>query len=104
MIPLTSTFIFSVINGPSGEFDVAMEYPEDFIEACKAHIYDLVFILPTWEKIHVIDQERYETFDQAKEIEEHLVQTYKQYGYSPIPVPTGPVEDRAQFIINTLTS
>jgi predicted ATPase len=83
---------------------VNQEYPEDFIEACKAHIYDLVFILPTWEKIHVIDQERYETFDQAKEIEEHLVQTYKQYGYSPIPVPTGPVEDRAQFLLNTLTS
>ncbi|WP_405250594.1 AAA family ATPase [Dokdonia sp. Asnod3-C12] len=81
---------------------IGQEYPEAFVQACKTYTYDIVFILPTWEKIHKVDQERYETFEQAQKIEKHLVKTYQNYGYTPIVVPMSPVEDRAAFILKTL--
>lgn len=83
---------------------IGQEFPEQFSQACKDYTYDIVFILPPWEKIHVIDQERYETFEQAVHIQEHLMKTYQKYGYTPIEVPTGEVSNRAQFILNTLAS
>lgn len=83
---------------------INQQYPDTFIEACKAYTYDTVFLLPTWKKIHTIDQERYETFEQALEIEQHLLKTYEKYGYEIITVPTGPVESRAQFILKALAS
>ena len=82
---------------------IGQDYPSDFIDACKNHTYDEVFILPLWKEIHTTDGERYESFSEAQEIQEHLLKTYQKYGYTPIEVPTGPVENRAQFIIKTLT-
>jgi len=81
---------------------IGQEYPEAFVRACKDYTYDIVFLLPTWENIHKIDQERYETFEQAQKIEKCLVKTYKNYGYNPIIVPKSPVEDRAVFILEAL--
>ncbi|RKE94932.1 AAA family ATPase [Ichthyenterobacterium magnum] len=81
---------------------VKSDYPSHFIEVCKAHIYDQVFVLAPWQEIFISDSERYENFDQAVEIHENLLKTYKTYNYNLIDVPFGSIENRADFILDAL--
>ncbi len=74
-------------------------YPVEFINACKTYWYDYIFILPPWEDIHVNDNERYESFDQAIQIHSHLHKTYSNLGYQCIEVPYGTIEERGDFIL-----
>lgn len=83
---------------------IGQAYPSEFVDACKNHVYDVVFVLPPWKEIHTTDGERYESFEEAQKIQKHLIKTYKQYGYSPIEVPKGPLEERGQFILKELGS
>ncbi|MGB5420364.1 AAA family ATPase [Algibacter sp.] len=73
--------------------------PENFLDCCKNITYNLVFILKPWEAIYTSDNERYETFDQAEKIHDHLVNTYKSHNYKLIDVPFGTVNERADFIL-----
>jgi predicted ATPase len=77
-------------------------YPSKFTNACQNHDYDEIFLLPPWKEIYKSDNERYESFEQAMLIHEHLKNAYITYGYEPIEVPTGPIIDRSRFIINSL--
>lgn len=77
-------------------------YPSFFDLACQEHKYDKVFILPPWEEIYESDEARYENFEQAKLIFEHLKETYQKYGYDLIEVPKGKVSERIQFIFSAL--
>ncbi|WP_406684295.1 ATP-binding protein [Seonamhaeicola sp. MEBiC1930] len=77
-------------------------YPKDFINICNNIVYDYAFILKPWEAIYESDNERYENFDQALKIHEHLLSTYQSYNYNLINVPFGTVEERTDFILNTL--
>lgn len=78
-------------------------YPSHFDTACRENKYTKIFILPPWKEIYVSDDERYENYDQAKLIYNHLVETYENYSYQLIEVPKGSVEERIQFILdNTL--
>jgi predicted ATPase len=77
-------------------------YPAFFDQACRDHIYTKIFLLPPWEEIYISDNERYENFEQAKLIYNHLTETYQKYGYHLIEVPTGTVEERISFILNQL--
>jgi predicted ATPase len=78
------------------------EYPEHFDAHCHETRYHSVFVLPPWEEIYVSDEARYENFEQAKIIYEHLKLTYKKYGYELIEVPCGTVEERIDFIFHHL--
>ena len=77
-------------------------YPIFFDEACKEHKYSKIFILPSWKEIYISDDERYESYEQAVLIQEHLVETYKKYGYELIEVPKDTVENRVQFLLQNL--
>ena len=77
-------------------------YPEIFTEACVNYKYSNVFILPPWEEIYTSDEERYETFEQALEIHNHLVKTYENFGYQITEVPKDTVENRADFILKRI--
>ncbi|EDP70480.1 hypothetical protein FBALC1_06973 [Flavobacteriales bacterium ALC-1] len=77
-------------------------YPEHFIEACKIHKYDHIFILAPWQEIFTSDSERYENFEEAIEIHHHLLDTYKRFGYELIDVPFGSIENRVDFILDSL--
>ncbi len=77
-------------------------YPDNFMESCKNHYYDLVFILKPWQDIFVSDSERYENFSQAIEIHDNLLNTYEKYGYNLNDVPFGTVENRTDFILNVV--
>jgi predicted ATPase len=75
-------------------------YPAFFDQASKEHSYSKVFVLPPWEDIYESDEARYENFEQAKLIFDHLHETYKTYGYNLIEVPRGTVEERVNYILN----
>lgn len=79
------------------------EYPPLFRDACKQYSYDTVFLLPPWKEIYVSDNERYESFEQAVSIHDHLEESYLRSGYNPIEVPTGSVEERFSFIVDHLS-
>lgn len=78
-------------------------YPPHFDEACTQNKYNRIFILPPWEEIYECDEERYENYEQAKLIYDHLVETYGNYGYDLIHVPKGTVEERIAFILASLS-
>lgn len=77
-------------------------YPQNFVDICKSSIYDTAFILSPWEDIYESDNERYENFEQALKIHNHLLKTYKSFDYELIDVPFGTVEERTNFILNSL--
>jgi len=77
-------------------------YDDFFIDACSNHTYDLVFLLPPWKAIYKSDNERFESFEQALQIHEHLVQIYEKFGYTIIEVPFGTITERCNFILNNI--
>jgi predicted ATPase len=78
------------------------EYPSHFAQACEDIKYSKIFILPPWEEIYESDTERYENFEQAVTIQNHLVDTYKKYGYNLIEVPKDTVENRILYILDKI--
>jgi predicted ATPase len=77
-------------------------YPSFFDDACKDYLYSKIFILPAWKEIYVSDDERYESYEQAVLIEEHLIETYKKHGYKLIKVPKDTIENRVRFVLQNL--
>lgn len=77
-------------------------YPNFFSETCNNHRYDMVFLLPPWKEIYKQDNERYETYDEAVKIHTFLLEGYQKYGYTIIEIPHGTLEERKDFILNTL--
>lgn len=61
-----------------------------------------VFYTPIWEEIYINDNERKENIEQAKDIEEHIIYTYKSHGYRLIKIPKNPVFDRVNFILSQI--
>lgn len=77
-------------------------YPTHFDLACRENLYTKIFILPPWEEIYVRDEARYENFEQAKLIYNHLVETYQNYGYELIEVPKDALDNRILFILDQI--
>ena len=81
---------------------IGVDYPEMYISKSVKHKYDTIFLMPPWEEIYISDNERYESFEQALAIHNHLERTYKELNYTIIEVPTGIVADRTNFILDYL--
>ena len=82
-----------------GNRDVKLEYIEEaFTTTCVEHPYDTVFILEPWEAIFTKDNERYESFEEALQIDNALKHTYKSLGYQPVVIPKCSVAERVTFI------
>jgi predicted ATPase len=77
-------------------------YPKRFVDICKNHVYEQVFVLAPWQEIFVSDSERYENFNQAVKIHDALLHTYERFGYKLIDVPFDSIEKRADFILDAL--
>ncbi len=78
------------------------DYPDTYIKKCNEYKYDKVFMLRPWKEIYIQDNERYESFEQAIELDKFLRKTYEELGYSIIDVPFGSVKDRCDFIIKSI--
>lgn len=81
---------------------VKNDYPPSFSEANRIYRYDKVFLLPIWKEIYDTDNERYESYDQALEIQKHLVSTYGNLGYELISVPKANLSERAEFVLERI--
>lgn len=79
------------------------DIPKEFSDICSEHVYDKVFILPPWLEIYKDDAERFETFKQATDIYHHLKDTYIHFNHEVIEVPFGSIQDRTQYIINSIS-
>jgi predicted ATPase len=55
-----------------------------------------------WKEIYIQDEHRYENYEQAELIFNHLIETYNSFNYLPIEVPKGNVEERIDFILKNL--
>ena len=75
-----------------------------FDAACRELKYSKIFILPPWEEIYVSDDARYENYEQAKLIYNHLTETYQSYGYELIEVPKDSVDNRILFILDKISN
>lgn len=81
---------------------IKSDFDQEFITVCETHKYDQVFILPPWKAIHKTDNERYESFDQLVEIHEYLKKWYNKFGYTAIEIEKGSIEDRLEFILESI--
>ena len=81
---------------------ISIDYPSSYIHKSNLYRYEHVFLMPPWEEIYISDNERYENFEQALAIHNHLERTYKELNYPIIEVPTGTVEERTNFILDSL--
>lgn len=81
---------------------IGERYPPSFTISCEKAPYDTVFILKPWESIYTSDNERYESFEQALEIHDHLLNKYQEFNYELIDVPFGTVKNRTDFILKAL--
>lgn len=79
---------------------ISIDYPKSYIQKSNFYRYEYIFLMPPWEEIYITDNERYENFEQALAIHNHLERTYKLLNYSIIEVPTGTIEERINFILS----
>ncbi len=61
-----------------------------------------IFLTPFWEDIYVNDKERKESSEEALRIEASLIATYKDLGFEIVVIEPGSVEERIQFVLDTL--
>ena len=78
------------------------DYPDIYIEKSLKYKYNKVFMLRPWKEIYTQDNERYESFEQAIELDKFLRKTYEDLDYSIIDIPFDTVENRCDFILNSL--
>lgn len=62
-----------------------------------------IFVFPPWPEIYRTDTERIQDFAHAERVFGFLMERLPSLGYAPVVVPTGPVEDRAAFVLETTT-
>lgn len=81
---------------------IEAKYPATFDAPCFNNCYDQVFLLPPWKSIYTQDNERYESFEQAETIHDHLLKGYEKYGYNVQLVPVGTPSERIDHILEKL--
>ena len=81
---------------------ISIDYPDTYINKSKLYRYNYIFLMPPWQEIYISDNERYENFEQALAIHNHLERTYKDLNYTIIEVPIVTIEFRADFILSCI--
>lgn len=62
----------------------------------------MVFVAPPWETIYVQDDERRQDFAEAQRTFAVMCGVYGVLGYTPVPLPLAPVEERVRFVLGQL--
>jgi predicted ATPase len=86
---------FLYFHGPLSLAQVATyikEYPYN----------EVVFLLPPWQEIYTQDTERDQSFAEAIVVYETLQAWYRQWRYQLVEVPRGRVEERADFVLDSI--
>ncbi len=76
---------------------------EEYQEALRKHRYaPIVFLLPPWQEIYVQDSERWQTFEEAIILDNHIRSVYQQENYQVVELPRSTIKERIRFIQNQL--
>ncbi|WP_117884094.1 AAA family ATPase [Aureibaculum luteum] len=78
------------------------QFPKIYIQKSEKYKYDSVFLLPPWEEIYTTDDERYESFEMATDLYQHLKHAYTELGYNILEVPVGEINFRVDFILDNV--
>ncbi|MDH6308694.1 putative ATPase [Dysgonomonas sp. PFB1-18] len=82
---------------------IGLDMSEKLKEAVAIYRYNpVVFILPAWKEIYETDSERKQDFEEAVATYHVMTEIYSELGYTPVEVPTLPVKERADFVLNQL--
>ncbi len=76
--------------------------PKTFEEALITYPYDTIFLFEPWKKIHVLDKERYESFEIATKIDRAFKKVLNTYRLPYTTIPFDTVENRVIFILENL--
>ena len=68
----------------------------------KKYKYDFIFLAEPWEDIYEKDNERYESFEDLKDINKHIKKIYYNYAQKFITLPKSSVQERTNFIIESI--
>jgi predicted ATPase len=75
------------------------------IEAARTTRYNArVFICPPWPEIYATDSERKQTAEIAERTYQAMAAVYPEFGYKLVEVPRVSVEERVQFVRETISS
>src|SRR5947209_1566501 len=84
-------------------FDPRWTPPLELLAAAKARRYNArAFVLPPWRDIYETDAERRQDWAEAEATFGRVLAGLERFGYEAVIVPTGPVETRADFVLNAL--
>lgn len=79
---------------------VGRPVPAHFEAAVAAFPYrSRVFVAPPWRQIYRTDQERRQTFDEARRTYDVIVDTYAGYGYELVELPRAEPRERVRFVL-----
>lgn len=77
--------------------------PEILKESAEKYRYALqVFVTPPWHEIFVNDSTRSESYDEAIRIHQSILETYSGLNYQIIELPLIPVNERINYILQTI--
>jgi predicted ATPase len=102
---LTDTFVFFDRGIPDIHSYLNFKkttFPSIYVKHCHAYRYSTIFLMPPWKEIYTADNERYESYEDAKLIYEFIKNGYIDVGYSIIEIPFDSVKNRTNFILESL--
>jgi len=77
--------------------------PEVLVSAASEYRYaSKVFVTPPWPEIYVNDPIRTETFDEAFQIHQIVVETYRNLNYQIIELPLLPISERIIYLLHNI--
>ena len=79
-----------------------ISYGEKFLNACKKHKYDIVFMLRPWEEIYINDTQRYESYKELVKIDNFIYNTYTSLNYKITEIPKTSIKNRLEFILKII--
>jgi predicted ATPase len=65
---------------------------------------ETVFVFPPWREIYATDAERIQDFAHVERLFERVISLLPTLAYTPLIVPIGPVEDRARFVLDQVST
>jgi predicted ATPase len=81
-------------------FDPRWDAPADLFEAARTRRYNpWVFVFPPWREVYETDAERRQDWAEAEATFGRVLAGLDRFGYQPVVVPTGPVANRAAFVL-----
>ena len=74
----------------------------NLINKCMKIKYNMVFVLPPWEKIYQRDDCRYESFEESIKIFNQIIEIYEDFEMNTIVLEEGTVEERVNKILSQI--